>query len=87
MPKKPSRHSTNSRAGRRLRAIRTANDERRPGIEEADLDAGALAEADELVCLNALRGARPVVELDGAAVGAGAPGALAAELAALLQEL
>jgi branched-subunit amino acid aminotransferase/4-amino-4-deoxychorismate lyase len=58
-----------------------------PELCEADVHETELARADEIVCLNALRGARPVLELDGAPVGDGRPGPLAARLAAALAEL
>jgi D-alanine transaminase len=58
-----------------------------PEVVEADVHSADVDAADEIVCLNALRGARPVVELDGAAVGSGRPGPLAARLAAALPEL
>ena len=40
--------------------------------------------AREIVATNAVRGARPVLELDGSRIGSGRPGALAAALAAAL---
>ncbi len=58
-----------------------------PELEEADVRPADVAAADELVCVNALRGARPVVELDGAPVASGRPGPLAARLSAALPEL
>jgi len=53
-------------------------------ICEADVPAAELRRAREVVALNAVRGARPIVRLDGAAVGAGTPGPLAARLRAAL---
>jgi D-alanine transaminase len=58
-----------------------------PEVVETDVRALDVAAAAEIVCLNALRGARPVVELDGSPVGSGRPGPLAARLAAALPEL
>jgi branched-subunit amino acid aminotransferase/4-amino-4-deoxychorismate lyase len=49
------------------------------GVSRADC-----AAARELVATNAVRGARPVLALDGAGVGGGRPGPLAAALAAAL---
>lgn len=48
--------------------------ERMPELAEADVALAALAEARELVAVNAVRGARPIVALDGRPVSAGAPG-------------
>jgi branched-subunit amino acid aminotransferase/4-amino-4-deoxychorismate lyase len=45
-----------------------------PGLPRVDADRDALARAREIVAVNALRGARPVVELDGRPVGDGRPG-------------
>lgn len=58
-----------------------------PDVVEIDIHATDVDAADEIVCLNALRGARPIIELDGAPVGSGQPGPLAARLAAALPEL
>lgn len=58
-----------------------------PDVVEADVHADDVRAADEIVCLNALRGAKPVIELDGAAVGGGRPGPLAARLADALPAL
>jgi branched-subunit amino acid aminotransferase/4-amino-4-deoxychorismate lyase len=58
--------------------------ERLDALEEADVDAAALRSAREIVALNAVRGARPLVELDGKPVGSGGPGACAARLQAAL---
>jgi branched-subunit amino acid aminotransferase/4-amino-4-deoxychorismate lyase len=58
-----------------------------PEVAEADVHGTRLADAREIVCLNALRGVRPLLTLDGAPVGDGRPGPLAARLAAALPEL
>lgn len=55
--------------------------ERVPALCTADVEAAALASAREIVALNAVRGARPVVLLDGRPVGDGRPGPWAARLA------
>ncbi len=55
--------------------------ERLPELREADVDRDDLAGARELVALNAARGARPVVALDGQPIGAGRPGPWARRLA------
>lgn len=55
------------------------------GIQEADLDRAALTAAREIVALNAVRGAHPVVRLDGRAVGDGRPGFAARYLASILE--
>jgi branched-subunit amino acid aminotransferase/4-amino-4-deoxychorismate lyase len=55
-----------------------------PELAEADVARAELARARELVALNAVRGARPIVALDGAPVGDGEPGAWAARLAEAL---
>jgi branched-subunit amino acid aminotransferase/4-amino-4-deoxychorismate lyase len=57
------------------------------GLEEADVSRGELVRAREIVALNAVRGARPIVRLDGAPVGPGRPGPLAGRLAALLRRV
>ncbi len=57
--------------------------ERAPEIRLRHLAAHALEGASELVAVNAIRGPRPVVELDGAPVGDGRPGAVARRLRAL----
>jgi branched-subunit amino acid aminotransferase/4-amino-4-deoxychorismate lyase len=54
------------------------------GLVERDVSRAECLAAREIVATNAVRGARPVVVLDGAPVGAGCPGALAAALAAAL---
>jgi branched-subunit amino acid aminotransferase/4-amino-4-deoxychorismate lyase len=53
-------------------------------LVEADVARGALGELREIVATNAVRGARPIVTLDGRPVGDGRPGPLAAALAAAL---
>jgi len=53
-------------------------------IEVRDLDRSACFRAKEIVATNAVRGARPIVALDGRVVGDGAPGPLAGALAAAL---
>jgi D-alanine transaminase len=60
--------------------------ERMPGIEEREIAAAELASAREIVALNAVRGARPIIRVDGAPVGDGRPGAWAERLAAALAE-
>jgi branched-subunit amino acid aminotransferase/4-amino-4-deoxychorismate lyase len=55
------------------------------GIQEADLERAALTTAREIVALNAVRGARPVLRLDGHAVGDGRPGFAARYLASLVE--
>jgi branched-subunit amino acid aminotransferase/4-amino-4-deoxychorismate lyase len=55
-----------------------------PELREVDVPRDALANARELVVLNAVRGARPVVELDGRPVGSGRPGPLCAQLKRIL---
>lgn len=53
-------------------------------LHETDLDREQIEAAGEIVALNAVRGVRPVVRLDGMPVGSGAPGPVAARLASLL---
>lgn len=60
--------------------------ERVAGIREADVARSALLAAREIVAVNAVRGARPVVRLDGQPVGACAPGPLAGRLTAALAD-
>lgn len=48
--------------------------ERVPDLEDAEVDDTMLAEARELIAVNAVRGAAPVVTLDGRPVGDGRPG-------------
>jgi branched-subunit amino acid aminotransferase/4-amino-4-deoxychorismate lyase len=54
------------------------------GLTEEDVERGGLARAREIVALNAVRGAVPVVRLDGRPVAAGAPGPLARRLREVL---
>jgi branched-subunit amino acid aminotransferase/4-amino-4-deoxychorismate lyase len=58
--------------------------ERLPEIAESDLHRRALGEARELIAVNAVRGASPVVELDGRPVGDGRPGPAALRLREIL---
>jgi branched-subunit amino acid aminotransferase/4-amino-4-deoxychorismate lyase len=58
--------------------------ERLPEIAEMEVHRSAVAEARELVAVNAVRGARPVVELDGHPVGDGSPGPAALRLQEVL---
>jgi branched-subunit amino acid aminotransferase/4-amino-4-deoxychorismate lyase len=53
-------------------------------LAERDEPREALREVREIVATNAVRGARPILVLDGAPVGDGRPGPLAAALAAAL---
>jgi branched-chain amino acid aminotransferase len=55
-----------------------------PEVREADVALADLRAAREIVALNAVRGARPIVRLGGVAVGAGTPGPLAARLRTVL---
>ncbi|MGI9589874.1 MAG: aminotransferase class IV, partial [Myxococcota bacterium] len=59
--------------------------ERVPGLVEAPIPEDALRGADEIIALNAVRGARPVVELDGTPVGDGRPGPWCARFAEALE--
>jgi branched-subunit amino acid aminotransferase/4-amino-4-deoxychorismate lyase len=54
--------------------------ERLPEIAEVDLHRRTLGEIRELIAVNAVRGSRPVVELDGKPVGDGRPGPAALQL-------
>jgi D-alanine transaminase len=67
-------------AGVALEVVREAM----PGLLATDLSKPAVGDVRELVAVNALRGARPVVELDGTPVGDGRPGPWCNRLAALL---
>jgi branched-subunit amino acid aminotransferase/4-amino-4-deoxychorismate lyase len=58
--------------------------EKLPEIAKTDLHRSAVAEARELIAVNAVRGACPVVELDGEPVGNGRPGPAALRLRAVL---
>jgi len=55
--------------------------ERVSELREADVAAAELPAACELIAVNAVRGARPVVALDGRPVGSGVPGPWAVRLA------
>lgn len=55
-----------------------------PGLARRDLPRAALGELRELVALNAVRGAVPIVAVDGRPVGDGRPGPWAERLAAAL---
>jgi branched-subunit amino acid aminotransferase/4-amino-4-deoxychorismate lyase len=55
-----------------------------PELREVDVPRDALADARELVVLNAVRGARSVIELDGRPLGSGRPGPLCAQLKRIL---
>jgi len=59
--------------------------ERVPGIEPRAISRAGVAEAVEIVAVNAVRGARPIVRLDGAPVGDGRAGVWARRLAAALE--
>jgi branched-subunit amino acid aminotransferase/4-amino-4-deoxychorismate lyase len=54
------------------------------GLIEEDIPQAALADAREIVALNAVRGARPVLQLDGAPVGVGDAGLWVRRLAEAL---
>jgi branched-subunit amino acid aminotransferase/4-amino-4-deoxychorismate lyase len=55
-------------------------------LVERDIARGELATAHELVAINAVRGARAIVALDGAPIGAGRPGPWAERLGRLLED-
>jgi branched-subunit amino acid aminotransferase/4-amino-4-deoxychorismate lyase len=55
-----------------------------PEIAESELHRRDLGKAREVIAVNAVRGARPVVELDGEPVGDGRPGPAARRLAEVL---
>ena len=59
--------------------------ERAPEIVVRNVPGNRLARARELVAVNAVRGPRPVVSLDGRPIGDGRPGPLATRLAALFE--
>ena len=59
--------------------------ERVPALCEADVAAAELASAREILATNAVRGVRPIVVLDGRAVGHGCPGRWAEQLARAFQ--
>jgi len=56
---------------------------RLPGIADARLDRPALGKARELIAINAVRGPRPIVRVDGRPVGDGRPGPVHRRLAAV----
>jgi branched-subunit amino acid aminotransferase/4-amino-4-deoxychorismate lyase len=56
--------------------------EREPALRPARVGRAELADARELLALNAVRGVRPIVSIDGRPVGDGRPGPVAARLAA-----
>jgi branched-subunit amino acid aminotransferase/4-amino-4-deoxychorismate lyase len=58
--------------------------ERVPELAEHDVAPGEIARLRELVAVNAVRGARPITHVDGAAVGDGRPGEWAARLGEIL---
>lgn len=60
--------------------------ERIAEAREAEVPSGTLAEAHEIVCVNAVRGARRLVLVDGVPIGDGGASAWAARLHALLLE-
>lgn len=55
-----------------------------PELRETDVSRESLAAAQEIVALNAVRGAVPVVRLEGRAVGSGRPGPLFEQLRRIL---
>ncbi len=69
-------------AGVALRVVRT----RLPALGDADLSRGELGALDELVAVNAVRGAVAIVEIDGRPVGPGSPGPLANALAEVIAD-
>lgn len=54
-------------------------------VREAPLGPRALLDAEEVIAVNALRGAMPLLEIDGRPVGAGRPGPWAARLSEALR--
>ncbi|MGH0033448.1 MAG: aminotransferase class IV [Myxococcota bacterium] len=58
-----------------------------PDLPLADLPRPEALRVRELIAVNSLRGARPVVELDGALVGDGAPGPWSRRLASILESV
>ncbi len=60
--------------------------ERMPALVEGDVAQAELGAAAEIIALNAVRGARAVIFLDGRPVGAGEPGPWARKLAAALAD-
>jgi branched-chain amino acid aminotransferase len=63
---------------------RTVVLERIPEIEERDIGKAELLEAKELIAVNAVRGARPITQLNDQKIGDGRPGPWAARLAEAL---
>jgi D-alanine transaminase len=59
--------------------------ERAPEIRSRHLPFEALFAAREVIAVNAVRGPRPVVEIDGRPIGSGASGPVAAHLQALFR--
>jgi branched-subunit amino acid aminotransferase/4-amino-4-deoxychorismate lyase len=57
--------------------------EREPALRPARIGRARLADARELLALNAVRGVRPITSIDGCLVGEGRPGPVAARLAAV----
>jgi len=55
-----------------------------PELEEADVVGEDLPRADELIAVNAVRGARPIVALDELPIAGGSPGPWAAQLSLIL---
>lgn len=55
-----------------------------PQLQCAEISRADVAAADEIVATNAVRGARPILQLDGQPVGAATPGPLATALARAL---
>lgn len=55
-----------------------------PQLKCAEISRADIAAADEIVATNAVRGARPILQLDGRPVGAATPGPLATALARAL---
>ena len=54
------------------------------GARARNISASEVSRCRELIALNSVRGARPVLELDGKPVGDGRPGPRAAELDSIL---
>ncbi len=63
---------------------RTLALERIPEIEERDIAKSELLAAQELIAVNAVRGARPITRLNDRKVGEGRPGPWSARLAEVL---
>jgi branched-subunit amino acid aminotransferase/4-amino-4-deoxychorismate lyase len=53
-------------------------------LRETDVSRESLAAAQEIVALNAVRGAVPVIRLEGRPVGSGQPGPLSERLRSIL---